>query len=84
MRKAGNYSLTELTSTVDGHTAFVVTDPDSAGSWERAQVVPSADIQWTADDHDADDLELEITVTAFASLVAKGREHCPSCTGCTR
>lgn len=81
MRKAGNYSLTELTSTVDGHKAYLVADPDISGSWDRAQLEPSADIQWTADDLDDDDLEISITAEALGDLVRRARDHCAGCPG---
>lgn len=87
MRNSGNYSLDELTSTVDGSLAYRVANPDIGGSWERAQEIPSADIQWECapdDESDDHDLEVSLTLPAYASLVARARTHCPSCEGCAR
>lgn len=82
MRNSGNYSLEELTSDIDGSHAYRVTDPDTAGSWERAMIEPSADIQWCAvDDDESDDLDLSITADALAILVRRGGVHCAGCPG---
>ena len=82
MRNSGDYSLEELVSDIDGSHAYRVTDPDTAGSWERAMIEPDTDIQWCAvDDDESDDLEISITAEALAILVARGRAHCPGSTG---
>ena len=82
MRNSGTYELEELVSDIDGSTAYRIADPDTAGSWERAKRVPSADIQWTCEDDDeSDDLEISITATALAILVSRAGSHCPGCPG---
>lgn len=87
MRNSGNYSLDELTSTVDGSKAYRVANPDIGGSWERAQLEPSADIQWECgpdDESDDHDLEVTLSLVAYASLVSRARTHCAGCHGCAR
>lgn len=85
MRNSGNYTLEELVSDIDGSNAYRVVDPDTAGSWERAQIEPACDLEWVAGpDDDSDDLDIGMTLDAYGALVAKGRTHCPSCEGCAR
>ena len=87
MRDSGIYSLDELTSTVDGSKAYRVANPDIGGSWERAQIAPDPAITWECgpdDESDDHDLEVSVTLAAYASLVARARTHCPNCEGCAR
>lgn len=82
MRNSGDYSLEELVSDIDGSHAYRVTDPDTAGSWERAQVVPDSDIQWTCEpDDESDDLDFAMTAETLAILVRRGAAHCAGCPG---
>lgn len=82
MRKPGTYQLEELVSDIDGSTAYRIPDPDTAGSWERAQVEPDTGITWVAvDDDGPDDLEIGISPETLAILVNRGRVHCLGCTG---
>lgn len=81
-REPGTYGLEELTSTVDGHIAYRVADPDISGSWSRSQIEPPDDIHWIVDDSpDDDDLEISITAEALGELVRRARDHCAGCPG---
>jgi hypothetical protein len=84
MRDPGLYPLDKLISFVDGSTAYRVR-PDFANdamadSWNASLVEPDPGIEWTVDD-EPDDLEISLTVEAYASLVGRARTHCPGCTG---
>lgn len=66
------------------HNGFRV-DVPGAGSWEAASVVPDGDLEWTCEPDDgSDDLEVALTLEAYALLVVRARTHCPSCDGCAR
>lgn len=66
------------------HNGYRV-DYCETGSWESAtQNIPD-DLEWTCEPDDgSDDLEIGLTLEAYASLVVRARAHCPSCEGCTR
>lgn len=89
MREPGNYPLDELISDIDGSTAYRVR-PDLANdamadSWDAALIEPDPGIEWTVDD-EPDDLEISLTVEAYARLVrwaAVGRRYA-GCSTCER
>lgn len=83
MRESGVYRLEELMSDTDGSLAYRYQDAavSSAisGSWEAANVDLDPDIEWTCDDLEDDDLEVSMTVEAYARLVSRARRHCEGC-----
>lgn len=88
MRKSGDYTLEELTSDIDGSLAYQVPetgqDAAIAGSWEAANADLDEGIEWICegtDDSDHEDMEVALTVQAYASLVRRARRHCEACSG---
>lgn len=76
--------VTEYVSDTGMHNGYRQ-DVPGAGSWEVANLVPRSDLVWeVGPDDEADDLEISLTVHAYAELVTRARTHCISCDGCTR
>lgn len=60
-------------------------DLPGSGSWDVANSEPATDMTWeVGPDDDTDDLEISLTLPAYADLVSRARAHCVACEGCTR
>lgn len=84
--KEGTHPLavSEYVDDAGMHNGFRV-DVPGAGSWESATAEIPDDLVWECEPDDgSDDLEVALTLEAYASLVVRARTHCPSCDGCTR
>ena len=66
------------------HNGFRI-DYRETGSWESATAEIPDDLEWTCEpDDESDDLEVALTLEAYATLVVRARTHCQCCEGCTR
>lgn len=53
-------------------------------NWEVANIEPEFGMEWVAEP-DTDEMEIALTVHAYAALVERARAHCEGCIeGCTR